>query len=276
MIIFNIFEGPSAGFAHSILEQMSKLGVGDEYIAVTKAEMVPHYRSARNHNKKIIYFAYDSESKVFDQRGWLEMKHLTETKPELIVVVSKVAYDFYNKFGLNVHYLPMGYDAQTKPLKNKKIDISFVGTIDDWRSSIFYYRHMLGKILFRAVKQEKYTFFFGNKVAYNKVPSMYSNSIVGINDVARGMNMRCWEIPVNGAFMLVNPTIRNSDYPLKEGKHYMVYDDPIDLVVKVKYLLDDREKTIEMGLKAREEALKYPIKKNIVDMIKKWKLGEVK
>lgn len=269
MRYLSVEQGGCAMLSKLILDLMSK-EISDEYYVFTNYLNVLHDTAAKKNGMKSIYLAHDSESKVFDNRGWLEAEHLTKVKPHLIISVSKIAHEFYEGFGLNSYYMPMGYDDENyKDYKiEKNMDVGFAGTIDLDRTSIFFPRYLYGSEITAKFPNS----YFSNHIIYKDLCKLYSHAVIGWNDVARWTNQRCYEIPSGGAFMLVNETIRDTDFPLKEGKHYMVYNGVKDVLKKIEYLLDDREGTIKMGQASKKEILKHPQSRYVKEMIKKCNL----
>lgn len=239
--------------------------ISDDYLFVTNYNFVPYTK--KDVGDKIIYMAYDSETKVTDGTIWEEIRYLDKHTPHLILTVDKTSYKAYKRVGFKTHYIPMGYDdLNWKEVELKRdIPASFVGSIDDKRNSIFYLRYLFYK---------RYSnMFFSNRVKTpKKLNEIYSRSVIGLNDIILGINQRCFEIPINGACMAVNEQVReeiNKDYPLKEGKHYVVWENIQDLDIIVKATKDKRDEAIAMGQKAKEVVLKYPYSKNVKEMIKR-------
>ena len=261
----------SFGIAMLTAEIMEKEGISNDYYLVTK-----YFNALHKHkdHPKVIYMAYDSETKVSDGNIWDEIKYLDTHPPHLILTVDKTSYKAYKRAGFNTHYIPIGYDDihwEDKTYK-RYVPASFIGTIDKERNSIFYLRYLLYKRYDNMI--------FSNQIKKpEELNKIYSKSVLGINDIILGINQRCFEIPINGACMVVNEEIRtklNKDFPLKEDKHYLVWDSIQKLD---KFLLDmnnkeNREDMIAMGQAAKEVIKKYPYSENVKEMIRKCKLKD--
>lgn len=248
---------------------LDKEGISDDVFFLTKYYLVPN---VHKDNPFFIYMAYDSETKVKEGTIWDEIRHLYVNRPDLILTVDKTSYKVYKQVGFNVHYIPLGYDDLNFKEYNlqRLAPAAFIGSLDKERNSVFYLRYLLFK---------RYNnIFFSNKVMkVSDLNKIYNQSVIGINDIILGINQRCFEIPINGACMVVNEEIRsklNKDYPLKEGKHYYVWESISDLD---KILLGLKEKknleeSLEMGKKAKEVIKKYPYSRGVKEMIEKWNL----
>lgn len=259
----------------SIAKMMENEGVTNEWKVVTKYYSV---RNPMNEGTKYIYIAYDSESMMAFNRGHIEMEHFESVwKPDLIVVFGHTSRDYYRKLGYKTHLLNLGYDDlnyKEVNYKKRKWDISFVGTMDHVRWSDFYLRTFIGKSL---DKMDICKGIFTNDVKYEDLGEVYANSVLSMNDVIRlSPNMRMFEIPSYGSFMLINNTIREFinkyKYPLKEGAHYGVFNDFHELCEHIKLLNEHKEQTIEQGLKAKELILKQPLSGEVSAMCRKFNL----
>lgn len=252
------------------IDILKKEGITDNYIFVSEYQFVPYV--GKKSEDKFIYMAYDSETKITDKTIWDEMKHLDNHTPHLILTVDKTSYKFYKRMGFNTHYIPMGYDDLSWKKTNTKRDIpvSFIGSIDNDRNSIFYLRYLF-------YKRYSNTFFSNRVKKPEHINEIYSRSLIGLNDIILGINQRCYEIPINGACMVVNEQIRdkiNKDYPLKEGEHYIVWESIQDLDMILTEVKKKKDEVMAMGQKAREVIRKYPYSKNVKEMIKKCKLKD--
>jgi len=254
----------------TIAELMHKYGVDDENCLVTKYHNVKNEKVAKLEKVKYIYLAYDAETALTNGKLWHEAEFLTMNTPHLIITLSKKPQKFFKRQGFNTYYLPMGYDdLMFKKQKVKKdMHICFAGTFDEERASMFYYRQVIIKELIKMLNSNNGNGLFTNFVKYRRVHDMYASSLMGLNDVIEGLNMRCYEIPVSGCLMMVNDVIRKHKFPLKHKKHMYVYKGVTDLVDTVKYYCENPQLAIEMGKKAQEIMLKYPISKNVKKMVK--------
>lgn len=261
----------SIQLAKTICEMMSNEGVSNDYIFVTRHYYVRNKKIADKMKLKYIYMAYDSESSVADGSAYDELKYLNNNTPEVIITVSELAYKFFEKQGFNTYYCKIGYnDSLYKDGYNKEVDLGCAWTMDDVRDSTFYHRYVIAKDVawfMNQIKRNNYR--IGNNVPYGEIGRMYGRSLLGINDVIRQVNERCFEIPAGGAVMLVNNQIRKTDYPLKENQHYFVYESNIHLTQLIHKMLNDRENTIKIGERAKKEALKYPQSKFVKEMVDK-------
>jgi len=261
----------SINLARVIAQCMLNEKVSDDYFLVTKHFLVENATVAERSKTKYIYLAYDAESIVGEYRGWDELKFLDSNRPELIITVSPNAYDFYKKQGFNTYYCKIGYDdLNHKEVKDKDLSVMAAWSMDNVRHSTFYYRYVLAKDIsgfLESIKVKNYN--ISNGMAYTTMLRDYGRSLIGLNDVIRGVNERCFQIPVNGAVMLVNEQIRETDYPLKEGTHYLVYKSVVHLINQVDSLLKDREKTLKMGERAKAQALKHPQSMYVRKMVDK-------
>lgn len=265
--------GPTSfQIAKLVFNIMDANEVSDDFIMVVHYGNVPSNKVTKD---KYIYVAYDSETKVTDGTIWDEVKHFSNNMPHLILCVDKTSYKFYKKHRLPVAYMPMGYDdLNYKKITTPRVHgVTFIGSADIERNSIFNLRH----IYFKELWKRRKGFFpnFDNNLDYLKINKAYSKTVIGLNDIILGINQRCFEIPVNGAYMLVNKQIKariNKDYPLKENIHYTVFDDVTDMLQKANKLLNDRDNTIKKGERAKKEALKHPFSKGVIKVIDEWKL----
>jgi len=272
----NVFAGggnTSYNLAKNIMDVMHKEKVSNQWMLFTFHSNVPHKLSTDG--TKTIYLAYDSETKVTDKTIWDEIAHFDSNEPDLILCVDRTSYNFYKKYGLPAEYIPMGYDDLNYKEANveRKHGIGFIGSIDEQRNSIFHERYLMVSDLMRQSKIYHPT--VGNQINYNKINEEYSKCVVGLNDIILGINQRCFEIPVAGAAMLVNSQIRdsiNKEYPLKENKHYIVYDLFSDMMINAKAMIENGEATLKMGERAKKVALRYPFSKGVIKVIDKWKM----
>jgi len=262
----------SINLAKVITQCMINEKVPKEYVLVTKYWLVKHPVVAKNLKTKYIYLAYDAESIVASGRGWEEARILSSNTPELIITVSRGAYDFYKKLGFNTYYCPIGYDDINHKEMNTKRDYGLVcaWTRDEERESMFYHRYILANdVAYFMTNNLKKKIFVANNIPFNELNKLYSRGVLGLNDVVRQPNERCFEIPVNGGVMLINEEIRNTDYQLKENRHYYVYESTFHLVALIKKLLSDVDKTTKVGERAKKEALKYPQSMYVKKMVDK-------
>lgn len=261
----------------AIAKMMENEGVSDTYKLVTKYYSVRHPQRS---GTKYIYLAYDSESMVAFNYGATELEYFDRVwRPDLIVVFGEASKVYYENHGFKCHLLNLGYDDLNykfyKP-KKRKYDVTFVGTIDPVRWSDFYHRTFIGRSLAQTPGLNG---FFTNDIKYKNIGKIYEESLVGYNDVIRlSPNMRMFEIPSHGAFMLVNELIREFiekyNYPLKEGKHYAVFETFPELVGHLKYAMKNREETMARGEKARQLIFSRPLSAEVKKMVKEHKLCE--
>ena len=260
------FELPQA-----IAKMMDNEKVSDKYRLVTKYYSV---RPDTGPYKKMIYLAYDSESTVAFHYGHTEIEYFERVwQPELIIVFGKQAQAYYKRHGYDTYLLNLGYDDMNhKELPHtNEFDLGFVGTIDKIRWSDFYVRHLvlqtLGNLnLFKITCGSEF---------YNKIPEVYSNCLVGYNDVLRlSPNMRFFEIPENGAYMLINDTVRDFikkyKYPLKENKHYTVFNNIADMAEKLKWMIDNKDEVNARAQEAKQLILKQPLSAEVRKMVDKY------
>jgi spore maturation protein CgeB len=256
-----------------IAQMMDNEKVSDEYRLVTKYYSV---RPDMGPRKKVIYLAYDSESTVALHYGHVELEHFERVwPPDLIVVFGTEAENYYKKHGYNTYRLEFGYDDlnyKSLPHTNTH-DVGFIGTIDKVRWSDYYMRHFVIESL---KKLDSFNIVCGSK-GYDKLGKIYANSLIGYNDVLRlSPNMRFFEIPSNGAFMVVNDTVRvfinDYKYPLKEGKHYQVFEDLIDLANKIMYAKENKDEINAKAQEAKELILRQPLSTEVRAMVDKYGL----
>jgi len=256
-----------------MIDIMNREKVSDKWVLFTYYNTIPPKSTTKKINT--IYMAYDSETKTTDKTIWDELAYFSSNEPDLIICVDKTSYNFYKKHKLPTEYIPMGYDDINYKEVNteRKHGVGFFGTIDKERNSIFHERYLYYKDMINM--SNIYFPNINNVIPYNKINEEYSKCIIGFNDIILGINQRCFEIPIAGTCMLVNDTIRkpiNNDYPLKENKHYKVYESFSDFLLKAKDMLDDKEETLKMGERAKKEALKHPFSKGVIKVIDKWKM----
>ena len=271
---FVLFNGyTSYTIVPTVVQAMINEGVKSKYLMTTRTQYIKDGGAAKREGQRFIYFAYDSESVISRGDGWLEAKDLSNNEPWLIISLSKVAHKFYKKIGVNSYYLPMGYDDIRPKMytANKEVGLATTWTMDIERESFFYYRYILALEVDRFMKEKypKIEYSLNNKVKYADINKFYAPVIIGLNDIGRQTNMRCWEIPINACYMLCNNVIRKSDYPLKEKKHYTVFESVTHMLDKIKIILDNKDDYIARGEDAKKVALNYPISANVKKMVDK-------
>ena len=271
----------------SIAALMGQAGVSNDYRLVSKHYSVMGILKAglgkiKSYNPKDrmknIYLAYDSESFIAQNWGHVEIEHFDRVlEPDIIVVFGKNSQKYYKRHGYKTYLLPLGYDDyvhKVPPQKKRVYDISFCGTADKVRHSLFYPRFQACSVMANIGLEGKMpNVHFTNLIDYKDVPSFFSDTHIGFNDlVFPSPNMNCFEIPLGGTFMLVNDLIKEFPYPLKENRHYMVYKDYADLLIKTNLLLKEKDDLVKRGLAAQKEILKYPLSKCVFKMVDDLKL----
>lgn len=269
--------GTSFKLVRVIAKMLENEKVSDDWLLVSK------YYSVRPKRGKIIYLAYDSESVVAEEKGPQEIDHFEKVwNPDIIIVFGEMSYQWYKKMGYETYLMGLGYDDLNykRHESERKKDLGFVGSIDRIRWSNFYHRNFIASSLLKTRFKDNnaINMKITNKVDYKDINRFFSECLIGLNDlIYPSPNMRCYEIPSNGAFMLTNDLIRAKvniqrpkklnikpiPYPLTEGKHYMIYEDFIDLLKKIEFLMENRDKTIKQGEKARKIIMKYPLSKSV-------------
>lgn len=266
--------GTSFELVRIISKLMEREGVSDDYTLVSK------YYSVLKPTQKYIYLAYDSEGVILGDRGTVELEHFDRVAdPELVVVFGEMSKIWYEKHGYNTYLMPLGYDDINHKEHNiqRDIDIGFVGSLDSVRWSVYHQRLLLAKTIAGFWKKS----CFMNNVAYDDINEFFSRCVIGFNDlIYPSPNMRLYEIPSNGAFMLINdmactnvksgpPKNLNISlkYPLRAGRDYWIYEDVKDLIKKIGTLLSNKEQTLRRAESAKKKILKYPISKEVTKMV---------
>ena len=135
----------------------------------------------------------------------------------------------------DVQWVPIGSDPDVfrKLDVPKKYDIGFVG-----RNAEKFDRGRHLKLI-----REKYPNSFIGEAPQNKISEIYSAAKIGFNSsIADDLNMRMFEIPFCGCFLLTN-RIKNKGVTqiFEEGKDFVTYTDTRDLVKKIDYYLKHEE-----------------------------------
>lgn len=189
-----------------------------------------------------------------------------------------------NKYSIHAHYLPLFagpefYQNTRKILDNQDIDLFFIGTIAGstkrlsvleciakhayengyklivlgraWHSHHWHQR-VIGKLKFRF-KYPYLSKYIGNKVLLpNEVIQYYKRTKINLNihiEGHTGYNCRTFEVLGNNNFLLSD----RQDFcnlVLNENKHFVIYEDDLDLLNKIDYYLhneDEREKIAMCG-----------------------------
>jgi spore maturation protein CgeB len=272
----------------SIAYLMRDEGVSDDWRVVSKYYSMwnllkPGIEKDKSYDKKDrvknIYIAYDAESFVAQNWGHVEIEYFERNMPpDLVIVFGKNSEKYYKKHGYETYLLPLGYDDYVHksfpPPIEKTMDIVFCGTADKIRHSAFYPRLQACSLLANLrLDNRVLNTYFTNMIKYKDVPQFFSTSYMAFNDmVFPSPNMSCFEIPMGGTFMLVNNMIKEFPYPLKENKHYVIYKDYADLVIKANRLMDHKECLIRNGLDAQKTIRKFPLSASVRKMVDDLKL----
>ncbi len=144
---------------------------------------------------------------------------------------------------VDAQWVPLGSDLQHKKHDlPKKYDIGFVG-----RSANKFDR---GRHL--PLLKEKYPNSHIGQANFEDISKVYSASKIGFNSsIQNDINMRMFEIPASGCFLLTNRIDNGGLYEIfEEGKHFVTYTNDNDLVEKIEYYLkndDEREAIAKAG-----------------------------
>lgn len=134
------------------------------------------------------------------------------------------------------------------PLRERKIDISSVGTLD----SIYYHKRINA---LKAIKTEfanMYKMSFNRRVFLEELAKLYSSSKIVVNhtaDTIKSFNMRIFEGMGCGALVLTDYVPKIEEI-FTDGKHLVIFENRHDLIEKIDYYLnniDEAEKIAKAG-----------------------------
>lgn len=98
---------------------------------------------------------------------------------------------------------------------------------------------------------------FRQGLSHAQMSAYLRHALIGWNQIGRmatvSCNLRVWEVPGCGTFLFCN---RSKHVPLKDGVHYVAWDDPDDMVKKAGYWLSpaNREEREAIALAGFKEA----------------------
>jgi len=177
------------------------------------------------------------------------------------------------KYGCkNVYYLPFAADTKIiYPYNSDKkvIDVSFIGNSDKERNTFFMNleREIIGQNLsefsiniygngwnnFKKIK-------LNNEIEGDKLLKTFSSTIINLNILRKAnknsINMRTFEIPASGAFMLHEKSYEAAEY-FKPGIEADYYSDVRDCLDKIKYYLEHEDIRDKIAKAGYDKIIKY-------------------
>jgi len=154
---------------------------------------------------------------------------------------------------VDAHWIPLGCDPGLKKIDvPKKYDIGFVGRNAD--------KYDRGRHL--PLLQKRFPDSYIGQAPSPKIAEIYSSSKIGFNSsILNDVNMRIFEIPACGCFLLTNRIANDGLYEIfEEGKHFVTYTSDQDLIQKAEYYLNheqEREKIAQAGYERVWKDLTY-------------------
>lgn len=157
---------------------------------------------------------------------------------DYIFCAQKNGVDKFKEYGLAASWLPVAdeYEIEGYP-REFQYDVSFVGGIE---KGVAPDKRIRIKELFEEMGMD---IFFGS-AKREQISEIYSSSYIGINILANNdVNMRTFEIPINGALLLMEEVDGNGIEELYDKKtEYVSYDSIDDLPVIVTDILNNKDK----------------------------------
>ena len=153
-------------------------------------------------------------------------------RADLLFCAQKNGVRLFRERGLDARWLPLAGAIEVKGgEEGRRLDIAFVGGLgtEKRRRQEKLLRGLTDKIYFGPAKREE-------------ISPIYSNAFIGFNTlVDNDINMRTFEITVNGALLLMEKVHDNGMEELFiENEEYIAYEDENDLTDKVKTILGNK------------------------------------
>lgn len=149
------------------------------------------------------------------------------------------------QYHLPYQLFPMAVDPTNipnrLPLAERKYDISFVGSF----IKIYQERNDLLNLIQQSFPQQRLRFETG--VFLRKMGEIYADSRIVFNwNYGNVLTMRLFEGMAAGSLMLTNYA-HNIELLGQNGRHYVIYDDPRDLINKIAFYLSNLGLTQEIA-----------------------------
>lgn len=153
------------------------------------------------------------------------------SKADFVFASMKDGVELFEQCGIQSSWIPLaGFPENTPHFENYEYDISFIGGTGTEK------RRQLEKV----VKGLSERVFFG-AAKREEISEIYSKSLIGINShIGYEINMRTFEVPVNGALLLNDRRDGNGMEQLFEaGVEYLEYEDEDSMIETIKRALFD-------------------------------------
>ena len=190
----------------------------------------------------------------------------------------------------NVYYFPFAYDSDLfKDLdefinKDCFCDVCFVGTWDKEREiyltklcekmsnlDLGIWGNMWSENLpKKSILQKRLK---GTAVYPPELTNIFKNSKIVLNFIRKqnmtSHNMRTFEVPASGAFLLTERTIEQSHVLFTEGESIECFDGVDELSEKIEFYLDDEFKRLEVINKSKQIVIDFTLEKVLENFLKR-------
>lgn len=173
-------------------------------------------------------------------------------QPDLLLMAHSLYLAKKSRLTLPVYFFPFAMDKKifnsAKPLKQRAIDITFVGN----KNGRLYQKRRKALRLIKDRFKRRYRLSLTAKKYLHQLAKRYSNSKIVFNISADGkeaINMRIFEGMGSGA-LVVTDLAPDQDRIFTDCKHYVVYKNFADLKKKLRYYLthlDEAQKIATAG-----------------------------
>ncbi|MBF0381067.1 MAG: glycosyltransferase family 1 protein [Magnetococcales bacterium] len=170
-------------------------------------------------------------------------------KADHVFCCQKNGVDLFAIDDVTATWLPLaGFIEEYQPIE-KSFDVAFIGGVDTEKR----------KKLKERLEQLPIKLFFGKAKREFIVP-IYANSTIGINThVNNDINMRTYEVPINGALLVMERIVDNGMEALfTENSEYLAYNNTDELC----QIIDDVMKNPEKYQKIREAGHKRALREH--------------
>jgi len=156
------------------------------------------------------------------------------SKADYVFASMKDGIELFQKCGIQSTWLPLaGFPEIIPDFDYYEYDIAFIGGIGTEKRKNLekVIRGLSDRVFFGAAKREE-------------ISEIYSKSLIGINShVGLDINMRTFELPMNGALLLNDHRDNNGmDQLFESGVEYLDYDSQESMISTIKQVLASPER----------------------------------
>lgn len=168
---------------------------------------------------------------------------------DVTLIAQKQYVNKLKKDGLrNVNWLPLGFPHRLLPKLDtqRNIDVAYVGSTN---RDVNHERY----VLLDSLKNHFESVSFGRANPQEMIHIYSMAKIVFNKSINNDLNMRFFEAMGSGAVLVTDPIVDNGIEDLfVEEKHYFSYKNNEELIDLVKKLLNEEERTLQVGSAAKE------------------------